>query len=91
MPKFLAIWYITDTPAEAQGHEYERIPESTKLHNSEIEQVVKLMELCPTSGVAQPYLGDHEYVISVSIAIHYKSGVLSDIEVCGLLVTTEAV
>ena len=62
-------YIIYDTSAEAQGHKYEKIPESTKLNNSEKEQVVKLTELCPIPGVAQPHVEDHGYVISVSIVI----------------------
>ena len=56
--------YVHD-PTEP--HDYEKIPENSKLHNSNTEQVVKLTELCH-SGLAKPCVDmeDHGYVISVS-------------------------
>ena len=56
-------------PTESQSHEYEKIPENSKLHNSDLEskQDVKLTEFCPDSGVPLPYLENNEYVISVNI------------------------
>ena len=58
-------------PTELQSdcHEYEKIPENSRLHNSDLEakQDMKVTEFCPDSGIPLPYLENNEYIISVSI------------------------
>lgn len=65
--------YVSD-PTEP--HDYEKIPDSTKLQSSMTEQVVKLTELDSKfhPKVPQPYMDveDHEYVIPTIVSLPFQ-------------------